>query len=56
MWNFGLINPNADNLGVETVAMAFALSTVQEIELKNKVALVGSQEILWILRIEVIPP
>ena len=50
MWNFGLIQ-TLMNWASKLVAMAFALSAVEEIELKRRVALVGCQEILLILSV-----
>ena len=50
MWNFGLIQ-TLMNWASKLVAMAFALLAVEEIELKRRVALVGCQEILWILSV-----
>jgi len=49
MWNFGLIQTLMN--WALSVTVAFALSTAEEIELKRQVALVGSQEILWILSV-----
>jgi len=45
MWNFGLVQ-TLMNWASKSLAMAFALSAVEEIELKRQVALVGRQEIL----------
>ena len=44
MWNFGLIQTQI-NWAFKSVALAFALSAVKEIELKRQVAFVGCQEI-----------
>ena len=45
MWNFVLIQTL-----MKSVAMAFALSAVEEIELKTQAAFVG-HELLWILSV-----
>jgi len=49
MWNFGLIQ-TLKNWASKSFAMAFALSAVEEIELKTQAALVG-HELLLILSI-----
>ena len=49
MWNFVLIQALI-NWASKSVAMAFALSAVEEIELKTQAALVG-HELLWILSV-----
>jgi len=50
MWIYGLIQ-TLINWALKSVAMAFALSTVEEIELNWQGGLVGSQEILWTLSV-----
>ena len=49
MWNFGVIQ-TLMNWASKSLAMAFALSAVEEIELKTQAAFVD-HELLWILSV-----